>query len=288
MLSLLDDPRALSVLTGISWTVGFWSFFYVIWQLLKIDRSKVNFSDTFQKDRPVYAIIFGMDINLYSIISASILFVLVFAMTINPVFAVIAGLAGLTFPHFYETFKRDAARKKFERDLPRTVEQISRWLRSGRSLEEALTLTARDAPAGTRNEMYLIASELKLNVPVDELLFTAAERIGSDAFNNLVVSLSVARKRGGDIPVVLMKLSGALREIIRLNEKLRTATMDGKRTVLIIAVMPFIITMIVMMGQPELIEALTGQFLGLILILVSVALYIGALYFLNGILRTKI
>ncbi len=288
MLDFLKDPRALSALTGIAWTVGFFSFFYICWQLLKMDHGKLDLSDTLKKDRPVYASPGGVDINLYSVICGSFLFMLVFIATINPIFAIIAGGAGLTMPHFYEVYQKDQERKKFERDLPQTVEQIARWLRSGRSLEESMKLTSRDAPMGTRREMKQIASELALNVPVDHVMFTAAKRIGSDAFNNLVVSLAVARKRGGDIPVVLIKLSSALREIIRLNEKLRTATMDGKRTVLIIAVMPFVITLIVMMGQPQLIETLTGQFLGIIIMIISVLLYIGALYLLNGILKTKI
>ena len=213
---------------------------------------------------------------------------LVFVATINFIFALIAGCAGLTMPHFYEVYQKDQERKKFERDLPQTVEQIARWLRSGRSLEESMQLTARDAPSGTRREMNQISSELELSVPVDHVMNTAAKRIGSDAFNNLVVSLAVARRRGGDIPVVLIKLSTALREIIRLNEKLRTATMDGKRTVLIIAVMPFVITLVVMTGQPQLVETLTGQFMGIIVMIISVVLYVGALYLLNGILKTKI
>jgi tight adherence protein B len=288
MLDIIKDPRILAALTGLSWTIGFFSFFYLCWQLLKLDRSKLDLSDTLQKDRPVYASPMGIDISLYSIISGSILFIAVFIATINPIFAIIAGGAGLTLPHFYQVYQTDQERKKFERDLPQTVEQIARWLRSGRSLEESMRLTSRDAPSGTRREMRQIASELDLNVPVNHVMTTAAKRIGSDAFNNLVVSLAVARKRGGDIPVVLMKLSGALREIIRLNEKLRTATMDGKRTVLIIAVMPFVITLIVMMGQPQLIETLTGEILGIIIMLISVILYIGALYLLNGILKTKI
>ena len=256
------------------------------WLWIQSDDS--DLSKDFFKDQDVYLSFGGIDFDLNSIIIGCITMVFVFITMGSFFFAIVAGMVGACAPSFYRSYKADQVRKKFERDLPRTVDQLARRLRSGKSFEEAIEETAADAPSGTRIHLNQMAKELKLNAPLDEVLKNAAKRADSDAFDSVVVSLMVARRRGGDIQKTLTKLSGALREIIRLQEKLRTATTDGKRTVIAIALVPFIVIFVIMSGSPELMELMTSRVAGYVMLLIAIVLYILGLFFLQGILKTKI
>jgi len=291
LLNMVSDSRLLALMSGMSWIMGIIGGFLVInWALTKRDNLAISGEATsnFFKEQDVYASFGSIQITLNSIIVGAVFLIFLLLIMGNIAFALIGGIAGLTLPSLYDMYQADLRRKKFERDLPRTVEQLARRIRSGKSFEEALILAEEDAPPGTKSEMVRMAKELRLNAPLDETLSSAAKRINSDAFSSLVISLMVARRQGGDIQHTLVNLSGALREIIRLQEKLRTATMDGKQTVIAIAIIPFIVIFVVMMGQPELLESLTTRIEGIFMLLLAVVLYAAGLFFLQGILKTKI
>ena len=291
LMNMITENGLLPLMSGISWITGLIGGFLVLrWALTKRDTLAMSGEATsnFFKDQEVYVSFGAIHITLNSIIVGAVFLLIFLLLTGSIVFAVIGGVAGITIPSLYEMYQADQRRKKFERDLPRTVEQLARRIRSGKSFEEALILSEDDAPPGTKAEMVRMAKELRLNAPLDETLSSAAKRINSDAFSSLVISLTVARRQGGDIQHTLVSLSSALREIVRLQEKLRTATMDGKQTVIAIAIIPFIVIFVVMMGQPELLESLTTRIEGVFMLMLAVVLYVAGLFFLQGILKTKI
>lgn len=287
LLELPLNADAIALLQGLGWMLGLAGAILYIQHMLKLSQS-TEFDASFFREQKVYLDFGAIKIDLNSILSGVGLSLFVFLLTQQVAFSVIALLAGATFPSLVSMYLEDQRRKRFERDLPRTIDQIARRRRSGVSLREAVVQTADDAPAGTRSEMLRIKQELELETPLDVALDNASARIRSGNFSSFVVSFKVALERGGDIVSTLTKLSAALREMIRLQEKIKAATTEGKMSVYIIAVIPFFVIGVVMSMQPELLNSLTTSVVGLFMIVIAVVLYGLGFYLLQNILRTKI
>jgi len=86
----------------------------------------------------------------------------------------------------------------------------------------------------------------------------------------------------------LETLSDSMKEIARLEQKLITASAEGRKAIKVIAAMPFGIFLMVATVQPELIDTLTGSLGGYVLITVAILMYAAALYWLKKILSVEV
>ena len=135
-------------------------------------------------------------------------------------------------------------RDKLEKQLMDGLITLANGVRAGLNLPQALKLIEEHGKPPLSQEFGLILREVDHGTSLDVALENAGRRIKSHNFRLLFAALKTTRMRGGNIPETLDRLSESLREITRLEEKIKAQTAQGKTSAVFMAVMPLIVLLI--------------------------------------------
>lgn len=196
-----------------------------------------------------------------------------YLFTDSPAFAMVVVLLVPMAPGPVLKHMREKRMERFDEQLPSVLDQLAASARSGLSLPQCIKEVATEGTPPAKQEFALIHKDMQLASGPRAALESARERIGSRSFNLVVSALSVSLERGGNLPEALDQISRSLRELWRLEQKLITASAEGRKAVRMITAMPILLFMLISSTQPELIDALVGDPLGWIVLIVAGLLY---------------
>lgn len=151
--------------------------------------------------------------------------------------AVMFAMGGL-IPLGWAILSRSRRQQKMMTQLPTMVDELGRAARTGRSLEQCLTLVADDTPSPLGDEIRLCARKLELGVGLRTAMEALPERSGLVSLNVLVLALSVHLASGGDLVSVLERLSRTIRERMLYLGRLRAVTAASRATAILMIVLP--------------------------------------------------
>lgn len=114
--------------------------------------------------------------------------------------------------------------------------------------------------------------EFEHGASVDEVLRQAGVRIKLHHYKLLFAAMETARARGGNLPNTLDRLGEALREIMRLEEKIRSLTAENRTSARYMALMPAVVLVIYYFIDPSWVQTLVEETWGLFLLLIAIAL----------------
>jgi len=206
----------------------------------------------------------------------------------TPFLSILAFPAGFFIPTILIVKKVQQQFMMFEQQLPDALISISSSVRAGLSLPQAIATNAKDLPSPVRDEFALISKQYDAGLPLDDALTRAARAIGSRNFSLVASALIINRERGGDISDILERLSASLREVFRLEEKIRTETAGARfEGRVMLAVPPFILFML-FMAEPDLVNALFASPIGIVMVLFAVSLMVVAFFWIQKILNKDV
>ena len=199
-----------------------------------------------------------------------------------------AGLLCLVFPKPLLAYMQRKRLKTFEERLPVGLDQLASAAKAGLSLRQAIDEVARAAPAPVNEEFSIIQRDLQLGSSVPQAIRSVRDRLKSRIFDLVATALIVNHDKGGDLPEALVQMSQSLKEIWRLEQKLITASAEGRKAIWVISVVPIFVFLMTLMMQPDLIGQLTGSWLGIAISAIAILLYVGGILWLIRILRIEI
>lgn len=178
--------------------------------------------------------------------------------------------------------------EEFEENFPATLDKMVSSSKAGLSLIQMFEVVARleSGPAG--QEFGRGVRDYKFGKDLGEVIQQMKERINSRLFDLFATSVLVNRDKGGNLPEALHTMSKSFKEIMRLEEKVTTASSEGRKGARVISMMPVIIFIFVSLMQPSLIADLTGSVIGWIITGIAAVFYIGGLVWLRRILDIDI
>lgn len=221
-------------------------------------------------------------------LSALSLGALTILITGAPFLGALAVVAGLLVPKFAFEWLRWRRRARFEEQFPDALGMIANSARAGLSLPQALDEAAQRAPAPVGEELLQIVQDHRLGTELGKCLRDARARLRSRGFNLASTALQVNRDRGGDLPQALDTMAASLKEIWRLEQKLVTASAEGRRAVWVISGMPLFIFIMMALFDPSIPELLLTRFFGFILLIVAILLYGFGFWWLMRVLRIDV
>lgn len=176
----------------------------------------------------------------------------------------------------------------FEENFPATLDKMVSSSKAGLSLIQIFEVVARlDAgPAG--QEFGRAVQDYKLGKDLGQVIEQMSERIGSNLFNLFATAVLVNRDKGGNLPEALHTMSKSFKEIMRLEEKVTTASSEGRKGARVISLMPVFIFIFVSTMQPGMIDDLTGSLVGWVIITIAAVFYIGGLLWMRRVLDIDI
>jgi tight adherence protein B len=153
--------------------------------------------------------------------------------------ALAAGL-GLLAPYVYYVRRHDRCRAALQAGLVEAIEQLRDAIRTGLSVQDALSGMARTGPAALRSEFATLAREARL-LGFEAALMAMRDRLADPLFDVVAAALAVNDRLGGrHVSQVLDRLAESTRGQLRIQHEVRA---QQGRTVLsarIVAAAPLV------------------------------------------------
>jgi tight adherence protein B len=153
----------------------------------------------------------------------------------------IFGAVGVILPVFVIRWMVKRRLEKLEEQLVGAIQTLASGVRAGLNLVQGMQMVARDAPDPIRQEFSHLVQEYEYGIPLDEAMENSAARIGSSDFRLLFTALRTHRERGGNLGETLDRIALSIREIQRLDNKVRTETAQGRATARWLGALPGVV-----------------------------------------------
>ncbi len=159
-----------------------------------------------------------------------------------------AALVGAVIPIMYVRVKRNARAESLRRQLSDAFDLMSRILRAGQSMTQAMRGVAEEFPSPIAEEFAFCSEQMNLGLAPEISLRGMARRAGLVELNIFVVAVLVQRQVGGNLSEILEKIADVVRERYRIRGVIRGVTAEGRLQALILMALPpliFVLMLIV-------------------------------------------
>ena len=189
------------------------------------------------------------------------------AAFVTPVLVLPAiALLGL-IPFVYIYVKKRKRMRKFERQLPDTMDLIARALKAGHALSGGLQLVGEEFgdPIGT--EFQRTVNEINFGVAVPDALKALAQRVDCQDLKFFLMSVIIQRETGGNLAEILENIARLIRERFKLQGRVRVLSAEGKLSAIILVAIPFFLGFVLSIINPDYINTLFQDPIGIVLVI---------------------
>ncbi len=153
---------------------------------------------------------------------------------------------------------------------------ISRAVRAGQTVPAALKIIAEDFQPPVAEEFALCYEQQNLGMSRESALRKLAERSGIMELEIFVVALLVQAKSGGDLVELLDNLAGMIQKRLKLKDRVRALTGEGRMQALVLLVLPIAGMFGILFLSPDYAKALVDR--PWLLVATAAAQIVGALW----------
>ncbi|HHX77511.1 MAG TPA: secretion system protein, partial [Firmicutes bacterium] len=146
---------------------------------------------------------------------------------------------------------------------------IANGLRAGYSFPQAMDVVAREMEPPIAEEFNRVIRDNRLGKTMEEALKELTERNDNEDLDMIVTALLIQRQVGGNLAEILDKIENTIRERVRIKGEIKTLTAQQRMSAAIIVLLPFAVTGIIYLMNPDYIMTLFRQPLGLIMVAVA-------------------
>lgn len=165
-------------------------------------------------------------------------------------------VGGLGLPRWVLNFLTKGRTKKMVHQFGDGIDIIVRGVRSGLPLNECLQIIAKESPAPLGPEFQQLTDNLKMGMTPDRAYQAFYKRVPLPEVNFFVIVLTIQAKAGGNLSEALANLSGVIRSRRMMREKIKALSSEAKASAMIIACLPFAVTVMVYFTTPAYIMEL--------------------------------
>ena len=152
--------------------------------------------------------------------------------------------------------KRRKRLRKFNAQLPDTLDLLSRSLAVGHAFSEALHQVASEMPDPISTEFRVTFEEQKLGLGTKAALDRLAERVPLPDLRLCITAIHIQRETGGNLAEILEKVSQTIRERFKFMEDFRTLTTSSRASGWILCALPFALVFFLTLLSPEYMSVL--------------------------------
>jgi tight adherence protein B len=156
----------------------------------------------------------------------------------KPLVGVAAAPIGAAAPLLYVQRVRNARSAKLLRQLPDAFELMSRVVRAGQTISQALRAVAEEFQPPIASEFASCYEQQNLGLSTEGALRDLARRTGLPEIRIFVLALLVQQQTGGNLAELLDKLSAIIRERFQIRGQIRTLTAEGRAQATVLLALP--------------------------------------------------
>jgi tight adherence protein B len=163
---------------------------------------------------------------------------------------------GMCLPLIILLLKRRRRQRKLGRQLPEAFQMISRAVCAGQTVPAAMQIVAQNFEPPIAEEFARCCEQQNLGISRESALKGLARRSGIMELQIFAVALLVQSKSGGDLVELLDNLSGMIRKRLKLSDRVRALTGEGRMQALVLTILPVVAFVGVLSLSPEYCECL--------------------------------
>jgi tight adherence protein B len=167
-----------------------------------------------------------------------------------------AFVTGLGLPRFVLGFLHKRRMKKFIEEFPNSLDIMTRSLKSGLPLNDALRLIATEGQEPVKAEFRKVVESQQLGFSIPDACGRMHMSIPLQEVKFFGIVIAIQAQAGGNLAEALGNLSRVLRERKKMKAKVQALSMEAKASAAIIGSLPFIVAILVSMTSPHYIQPL--------------------------------
>ena len=201
---------------------------------------------------------------------------------------VVGTVSGYWVPRVVIFVMQRRRRQRLNDQLIDGLVTLANGMRAGLNLVQSMKLIETNAQPPISQEFGLMLREFEHGTSVDEVMRRASVRIKLHHYKLLFAAMETARQRGGNLPETLDRLGESLREILRLEEKVKALTAENRMSARMMGAMPAVIGGIYYMIEPDWVRAILSSQWGLLLLLVALVFWVVGFLWIRKIMTFEI
>lgn len=199
------------------------------------------------------------------------------------VFAVAAAL-----PILNVAWKRSKRLRKFNAQLPDTLDLLSRSLGVGHAFSEALNQVGTEMPDPIATEFRITFEEQKLGLTTKAALDRLTDRVPLPDLRLCVIAMHIQRETGGNLAEILERVAQTIRDRFKLMEDFRTMTTSARGSAWILCALPFALIFVLTALNPDYMKVLVDDTRGHYVLAVAAVLQVMGMLVIKKILNIKV
>jgi tight adherence protein B len=165
-------------------------------------------------------------------------------------------VSGVGLPRKFLKSKAAKRQKNFTKHFADALDVIVRGIRSGLPVGECLNIIAREAPEPVCTEFRLLIEGQRLGMTLKQALERSCRRMPTADMNFFAIVLNLQQQTGGNLAETLAGLSDVLRARKKMADKVKAMSSEARMTATIIGSMPFLISGMIYLINPDYISLL--------------------------------
>ncbi|CAG9609222.1 hypothetical protein NEOCIP111885_02964 [Pseudoneobacillus rhizosphaerae] len=182
---------------------------------------------------------------------------------------IVGGFLGFLFPRWYLKKKQRERMTKFNDSLPDMISTVVGSLRAGFSFPQALKTVAEEADSPIKEEMEFVLKEMQYGNSLEDSLNSLKDRMPSEDLDLMIQAILIQRQVGGNLATVLDKIVETIRDRTKIQRQIKTLTAQGRLSGIVIAIMPFVLSLVLYLIEPTYIGTLFIHPIGIALVIAA-------------------
>jgi tight adherence protein B len=178
-------------------------------------------------------------------------------------------------------------RRKFDEQVPDTLQMFAGGLRAGHSLLRAIDAAAQESDAPMSEELSRVVNETRIGRDLGESLGDVSRRTASEDFYWIAQAIEIHREVGGDLAEVLDHVGETIRDRNQVRGQVRALSAEGRVSALVLMALPIFMFIGLVLFNPLYAKVFTTTVIGFAMLGAAVLLLsVGGLW-LSRIIKPK-
>lgn len=199
-----------------------------------------------------------------------------------------AAVVASFLPYGWASHRRQKRFAAFQAQFPEAIELLVRASRAGHPPSAALELISNEMPEPIAGEFRQVFDQQRFGLPLRDCLLNLAQRMPLVDVQFFSTAVIIQRESGGNLAEILEKLSGLIRERVRILRQVKTHTAQGRMTMYVLMGLAPIMLLVMFGLDRDLTLPMFTDPLGRAMLGVGVVLQVTGLWLLDKIIDIKV
>jgi tight adherence protein B len=178
-------------------------------------------------------------------------------------------------------------RRKFDEQVPDTLQLFTGGLRAGHSLLRAIDAAAQESEAPMAEELNRVVNETRIGRDLGESLDEVARRADNEDFGWIARSVEIHREVGGDLAEVLDHVGETIRDRNQIRGQVRALSAEGRMSAVVLMALPIVMFVGLTFLNPFYSRVFTSTVPGYLMIAAAAVLLAVGGFWLSRLIKPK-